>query len=85
MTIRYWGFVLAGAGVVAALALAGDRPAQAIDVNAAVPPAGSPAGLADVALIPGDAGARSVWHAQGSRLRRCTLEGTDAYRCGPWQ
>ncbi len=42
-------------------------------------------GLQTVALIPSDPEFLSVWHADGGRLRRCTLSGTHDYVCGPWR
>ncbi|MGF1454770.1 MAG: hypothetical protein ACFB6R_05255 [Alphaproteobacteria bacterium] len=58
----------------------------ALSFLASRPPASAnPPGPNTVALQPSDPEGVSVWHAEGGRLRRCTLLGTDDYVCGPWR
>ncbi len=66
--------VIAVAAVLTASLWLGQPPAQA-----------TAPGLQTVALIASDPQGVSVWHAEGGRLRRCQLDGTQEYRCGPWR
>lgn len=81
---RYWSMGLILLGITLAAMLIARGPAAATAPGGAGG-SGASAIAQTVALVSGDLEARSVWHAFGGRLRRCSLEGTEDYTCGPWQ